>query len=498
MRLSKIHRASSRLVGAGLTTVLTTVLAAGLGGCGGAAETPVERRPPLVEAVAARSGTLPRVETVSGGVRAQNQVAIRPEISGSIIEVMVKSGEAVDRGQPLVRLDGDTLRDQLHQTEAGVRLAEAAAAETRARVGELEARVSRSRALAEAELISHQEIETQEAQLTALVANAELAVARVEQAQATAAESRSALAKTVVRSPVAGRVGQRRAEVGMRVDTDTVLFVVGNLEQVMVELPLTESMMDHVEEGMPVVVEPRGATGDPIRATLSRISPFLAEESFTTIGEIDLDNRDGRLRPGNFVTVRILYGQSQRATLVPTSATWEDPETGRRGLFVVDDGAGLDRAGLDGAGLDGAEATAIASPTAPGQVADAEKSRAVVFRTVEILAEGEGTVGVEGVREGEWVVVVGQHLLAEQARDTARQPGMETAEGPMRATARVRPTSWERVQALQGLKREDLLADFLAKQQKVAAALGAEIPQSEDAVQRVLDQASAADDGGAN
>lgn len=493
MRLSKIHRASSRLVGAGLTTVLTTVLAAGLGGCGGAAETPVERRPPLVEAVAARSGTLPRVETVSGGVRAQNQVAIRPEISGSIIEVMVKSGEAVDRGQPLVRLDGDTLRDQLHQTEAGVRLAEAAAAEARARVGELEARVSRSRALAEAELISHQEIETQEAQLTALVANAELAVARVEQAQATAAESRSALAKTVVRSPVAGRVGQRRAEVGMRVDTDTVLFVVGNLEQVMVELPLTESMMDHVEEGMPVVVEPRGATGDPIRATLSRISPFLAEESFTTIGEIDLDNRDGRLRPGNFVTVRILYGQSQRATLVPTSAIWEDPETGRRGLFVVDDGAGL-----GGAGLDGAETTAKAPPTAPGQVADAEKSRAVVFRTVEILAEGEGTVGVEGVREGEWVVVVGQHLLAEQARDTARQPGMETAEGPMRATARVRPTSWERVQALQGLKREDLLADFLAKQQKVAAALGAEIPQSEDAVQRVLDQASAAADSGAN
>ena len=457
--------------------LISTLLAGALlAACSGQDKAPAERRPPLVEAVAARAGTLPLTETVGGVVRAQNQVAVRPEISGMVVEVMVKSGEAVERGQPLVRLDGSELQEQLRQAEAGVRLAEASAAEARARVAELEARVSRSRTLAAEELVSAQELETQEAQLAALQASAELSQARVEQARATAAEGRSALAKTVVRSPVSGHVGQRRAEVGMRAGTDTALFVVGNLDQVMVELPLTERMMDHVEQGMPVIVEPRGANREPIRAELSRVSPFLAEDSFTTIAEVDVDNSGGRLRPGNFVTARILYGESRQATLVPASAVWKDPQTGRQGAFVIEDAGDLEAP---------AEGPAEASETA----------KTIVFRSVERLAEGGGTIGVDAVRDGEWVVVVGQHLLAELARDEARRQGPEGAGGPMSGAARVRPTSWERVQELQGLKREDLLAGFLEKQQKVAAALGAEIPESEAEVDRVLGRTGAATHG---
>ncbi len=449
-----------------LTAPVTLAVAVALAACGGVDDKATAERPvPLVEAVAARTGTLPLHETVNGVVRARNQVSIRPEIAGAIVEVLVTSGEAVDRGQPLVRLDDDELADQVRQAEAGVRLAEAAAAEARARVTELETRVRRTRALAEAELVSAQELETREAQLAALEAAAELAAARVEQARATAGERRSALAKTVVRSPVAGRVGQRRAEVGMRVDPDVELFVAGGHERMRVEVPLTERMMDRVVEDMPVVVESRGPAAEPIRATLSRVSPFLAEDSFTTVGEIDVDNSDGRLRPGMFVTARILYGESRRATLVPASGVWEDPVSGRRGVFVVEGGS-----------PEPAGERVAAEPIGPPET--------IVFRSVEILAEGGASVGVDGVDEGERVVVVGQHMLADQARDEARRLG--DAAGPWTARARVRATSWDRVQELQTLKREDLLAGFLDKQQRIAAALGAQIPASEAEVDRVL------------
>ncbi len=448
-----------------LRLVSCLIASAVLGGCGDAEKERVERRPPLVEAVEARAGTLPLIETVGGVVRAQNQVSVHPEIAATVAQVMVRSGEAVEKGQPLIRLRDDELQEQASQAEAGVRLAEASAAEARARVAELKARVLRSRALAEAELISDQQLEVQEAQLKALEASADLAQAGVEQAQATVAERRSALAKTVVRSPVSGRVGQRRAEVGMRVDPDTLIFVVGSLDQVRVELPLTERLLDHVEEGMPVLVEPRSAGDEPIRAQLSRISPFLAEDSFTTIAEVDVDNSEGRLRPGNFVNVQILYGRSQQATLVPASAVWEDPETGRRGTFVIEGDAG-------------------------GKAS--EEAKKAHFRSVEILAEGDGTIGVEGVREGDWVVVLGQHMLAEQALDKARDEEAAGQASAMSAAARVRPTSWERVQELQGFQREDLLAGFLDKQRKIAAALGAEIPESEDVVDRVLEAANQA------
>ncbi len=178
-----------------------------------------------------------------------------------------------------------------------------------------------------------------------------------------------------------------------------------------------------------------------------------------------------------FVTVRILVGESQRATLVPVSALWEDPASGERGAFVVEETAGLDEMPRD----------TTASP---------EEPRAVSFRRVEVLAEGRGAAGVAGVDEGEWVVTVGQHLLGSELR-AAAPAGSDAGDGTARA--RVRPVSWERVMALQDLQNEDLLEGFLDKQRKVARALGAEIPASEEVVERVLAEAAAAEraaDGG--
>ena len=464
-------RAPSRHAAAGLA-LLGLACAGSPGGPGGVEE----RRAPLVEAVAARSGALPIEETTPGVVRARNQVAIRPEVSGRIVAVPVAIGQAVERGRLLVRLDDAELRDRLRQSEADVRLAEAGAEAARARVAELAARVSRSRELAAERLISAQEMESLEAQLDALRASAAEEAARVEQRRAAAEERRSALAKTEVRAPVAGRLGGRRAEVGMQVDPGDVLFVVGDPDELIVEVNLTEKMLATVEPGQPVLIETGSASGEPVRAELTRISPFLEAESFTTVGEIDVDNRAGSLRPGMFVDVRILVGESRRATLVPVSALWEDPASGRRGLFVIAQGAGLD-------------APAAAPP------AEAGEPRAVDFRPVTVLAEGRGAAGVEGVEEGAWVVTVGQQLLAADLQTAALAAAAAAGDGggaaPSAPTARVRPVTWDHVLELQDLQDEDLLEGFLDKQRKVAAALGAEIPESEEVVYRVLEEAAA-------
>jgi HlyD family secretion protein len=459
-----------------LSTSTTRVLAAPLVvfslACGASSEQG-DRPPttaPLVEAVEARFGALPLEETMPGVVRARNQVTIRPEVAGRIVEVLVRSGESVDRGQALVRLEEVEARERLRQAEADVRLAEATAAAARARVIELEARAARTRALAEQELVSEQDLDSLEAQLDALRASADEALARVDQRQAAVEEQRSALAKTVVRAPVAGRLGERRAEVGMLVDPSTLLFVVGDLDELIVEVNLTESMLRKVEEGLQVEIESRDAVTEPVRAELSRISPFLAEESFTTVGEIDVDNRGGRLRPGMFVTVRILVGQSQRATLVPVSAVWDDPVSGARGAFVIQEATGL-------------EVPNSITTLSP------DESRRTVFRQVEVLAVGRGVAGVIGIETGAWVVTVGQHLLATELRfsDGTDSSSSDDAEVEQATRARVRPVPWERVLELQDLQDEDLLEGFLATQRKISAALGAEIPDSEDVVNRVLD-----------
>jgi RND family efflux transporter MFP subunit len=444
---------------------LTYVVAAGivLVGCGleGQRDSSADggQRPvPAVEAVPARYGSLPREEQVSGVVRARNQVAVRPEISATVLEVLARNGDRVDAGQPLVRLNDDTLREQLRQAEANARMAEATAAEIRARLAEVSAQVMRDRVLAGDGLISPLELETREAQLDAARARASQSEARGEQVRAEVAESRSALAKTLVRSPVAGLVGQRDVEVGMVADPGRMLFLVGDFDDLIVEIPLTQSMLEQVREGTPVSIETRSLAPEPLLATVSRISPFLEPSSFSTVAEIDVAEGGGvRLRPGMFVTVRILVGSTEQATLIPSSALWEDPRRGERSVFVVEEADGLEERTASGTEIP-------------------ERGRRVRRKAVELIAEGRGSVGVDGVERGQWVVTLGQHLLDESMQ----------AEATDTATARVRPTSWDEVLGLQALQREDLLQAFLDKQRQLARLLGAELPEDEEQVNELL------------
>jgi HlyD family secretion protein len=420
---------------------------------------------PAVEALPSRRGSLPVDEVISGVVRAHNQVAIRPEISGTVVEVTVHNGDAVAAGQPLVRLDGSSLREQLRSAEADLGVAEATALETEAHVDEVEARAVRIRALAADGLTSDLELETLEAQLTAARATAGQAEASVDRARADVSERRSALAKATITAPTAGVVGQRDAEAGMVVGPSSKLFVLGDLDDLIVEVPLTQEMLAEVEVGSPVEITARGRAGEPLVAEISRISPFLEAGSFSTTAEIDVSGAAG-LRPGMFVTVRVLVGDSETATLVPSTALWEDPRTGDWTVFVVTDTAGLVE--MDDPGDD--------IPETP---------RTVVRRRVNRVAEGRGRTAVTGIEDGAWVVTVGQQLLQDRLD-----------EGGDSVAARVRPTSWTRVLELQGLQREDLLLRFLAKQRAVARSFGAELPPSTVAVEEALRSSAPAEADG--
>ncbi|MEM8933552.1 MAG: efflux RND transporter periplasmic adaptor subunit [Acidobacteriota bacterium] len=396
---------------------------------------------PTIEALIARSGSLPLVERLHGVVAADNQVEVRSEMAGRVVDVMVDSGASVERGRPLIRLDDTIAKQRLRQAEASLQLARAAADEADARQTEVSVQVVRSRRLAEQALISPLDLETQEARLAAAAAAANQASARVDEARATLAERQYDLDQTVVRAPTDGRVGRRQLEVGARVDPSTLLFRIGDLERMTVDVTLADTMLDHLQVGQTVLVHLEDDT-PPLRATLTRISPFLDQGSFSTVGEIDVDNADGRLRPGMFVGVDVLYGESATATLVPTSVLWDDPRDGVLGVFVVD------------------------GPKAAGAARGDEASEPVhglTWRPVAVLAEGRGTVGVGGVEEGEWVVSLGQHLLPREA-----------------AAAHVREVEWDHVLDLQALQREDLLAGFLAEQRRTASVLGADLPSNAD------------------
>lgn len=401
---------------------------------------------PAVEAVQARYGALPLSERLTGTVRAAGQVSIYPEASGPIVAVMARNGDEVKAGDPLVRIRAEASRNQLQQSEAGVAAARAALERSRATVDDLERRYERSESLARENFISQEEFESLKTDLAEARAELAQAEAQLDRAEGALGESRESVRQTVVRAPIDGTVGRRNAEVGMFVTGSTALFTIGRLEQMEVDVPITQEMLSRIRAGQTAEIRAESLGDSVIRAQVSRVSPFIEPGSFSAELQIDVDNPGGALLPGMFVTVDVLYGESEQATLVPKSAIYEDPATGAIGVYTAPS------IGLEvplQLPEEGSEELPPMTPPTPA-----------AFQPVEVLAEGRHVVGVEGIDPDTWVIVVGQHLVA--------GGGAGAAEGPPQA--RVRPIRWERLLELQGLQREDMLRQFMEKQQRIARA----------------------------
>jgi HlyD family secretion protein len=411
------------------------VLATTLGACGGEAAGgdwgDRSRAPiPAVEVVQARLDALPLRERLTGTVRGAGQVAIYPRASGAITEVYVEDGQVVREGQPLARIRSTASRSQLRQAEAALTEARAQARAARATLSELEGQLERTRLLARDSLVSQEALETEGAQVEAARASVEQAVARVRAAEATIDERADAVDRTVIRAPIPGVVGQREAEVGMLANGQTRLFTIGQLERVRVEVPIAQDLIGRVVTGQTAEIRTDADPDRVIRAEVSRLSPFLTEGSFSAEAEIDVDNPAGRLVPGMFVTVDVLYGESDSTTVVPVSALHDDVATGRTGVWTTappDTGA-----------------VAALADSGTGPLTEPVQTR---FVPVEVLAEGRQTAAVTGIRPGDWVVVVGHGLLADETEATPR--------------ARIRPNRWDRIIRLQERQGPELLQELM-------------------------------------
>ena len=374
-----------------------------------------ENNIPAVEAVKARFGSLPLSERLSGTVIAKNQVELYPEISGKIAEVLVENGQQVTKGEALVNIEDAQYQEQVQQAEAGLKISKAQLKQARASFNELQSQYRRTKTLSEKELSSDLELEQLEAQMESAQADVELAEAGLPIRHVRALIEVDRLGE-----------GEGHAQ---------------DLSNLRIEVVLTENMLNDIEVGQTAKIYAGSGEDnvDIITAELARISPFLNTVTRSTEAEIDVQNQKSKLRPGMFVAVDILYGESEQATVIPTSALYTDPNSGQEGVFV---------ATSLGSEVEAVEDTSSDGPASMTQPID------VQFKPIEVIAEGRMELGVSGIEPGSWIVTIGQDLLS-QGRNQAR----------------VRTSTWERILTLQGLQRQDLLNRVLDQQKSSQSTL---------------------------
>jgi HlyD family secretion protein len=207
-----------------------------------------------VEVDKATRRTLTQVVTASGRVRPEVEVTISPDVSGEIVELPVKEGDRVVRGQLLARIRPDFYEAQVQQAEAGVAQARAAMKQREADLLRAEAEYKRQQSLFARNAISASDFDAARSQYEVAKAALEAALHAVASAEAQLREAREQLAKTVIYAPMSGIISKLDVELGERVVgtsqmAGTEMMRIARLEQMEIEVDVNENDVVNISIG---------------------------------------------------------------------------------------------------------------------------------------------------------------------------------------------------------------------------------------------------------
>lgn len=193
--------------------VLSLVVVAGIG-VGAAATRDDKGQEVKLEPVQERD--LVAIVSASGWIRPHKKVDVQADIMGRIVELNVAEGDAVSRGQVLMRIDPTQYQAAVARANAAVSEALAREAQAKASVIQAKRNHDRSKALASQgeNLISRQQVEDAETQLQVQQELLRAAQYGVQMARAGLAEAQDQLNKTVIRAPMNGVVTRLEVEEG--------------------------------------------------------------------------------------------------------------------------------------------------------------------------------------------------------------------------------------------------------------------------------------------
>ncbi|MDY7228123.1 efflux RND transporter periplasmic adaptor subunit [Hyalangium rubrum] len=291
------------------------------------------RPPPSVEVQVAkvRKGSITRTITGAGKVQAATTVKISSNLSGDLIELLVKDGDRVTKGQVLGRIDRRRFEAAVKQalasqsaSKAEVQVSEVEAQRSAAEYGRVEGLVGKG-------LASGAELD----QLRAAkdTAEARVAAARQRFAQASAVydEAASNLSNTTLTSPIDGNVIELSREVGERVRgsdfSEDVVMIIAALSAMEVKIEVGEHEVVHLKPGQPSEVTLDALEGESYTGSVVEIAqkatiknPGTEAEVTTFPVTVALDSRPPGVLPGMSAEVRIAAETHNDALLVPIQA----------------------------------------------------------------------------------------------------------------------------------------------------------------------------------
>ena len=286
--------------------------------------------------------------TANGKIQPETEVKISPDVSGEIVDLRVKEGDFVNKGDLLLKIKPDTYISMKERATASLNTAKAQLSSATAQFETNKLVYERSKKLWDQKAISDAEYEGALSQFNVSKANLEAAQFGVKSSEASLKEANENLSKTTIYAPISGTVSKLNIESGERVVgtaqmAGTELLRIADLNRMEVKVDVNENdivkvklndttdieidaYIDHKFTGIVTEIansaSVAGSSADQV--TTFDVKILILQDSYK-----NLKNGKNPFRPGMSASVDIRTNQVYGALSVPIQAvTVRNPESG--------------------------------------------------------------------------------------------------------------------------------------------------------------------------
>lgn len=245
--------------------------------------------------------------TVSGTISANEQVELKAESTGKLVEISFKEGDFVKQGQLLAKINDSEIQARLQK----LKLDEKLAADDE----------SRKKRLLEINALSQQEYDIALNKLEGIRSDISLTTAQIQKAE--------------IRAPFSGRIGLRLVSPGTFVSSTTVIANLIQTDPVKIDFSVPERYSSLIKVGENITFNLSNNPNN-LTAKIYAFEPTIDPQTRSMAVRSLTSNKDGLLIPGSFVKVNIAFNNLPNALLIPPQAL--SPELAGQKVYLIKKG----------------------------------------------------------------------------------------------------------------------------------------------------------------
>lgn len=274
-----------------------------------------------------------------------NQVVnLFSRVDGYVAKLHVDKGDFVKAGQLLMEIDHTDYLHAVNQAKANLAAGHAKVAQQKAALRNARLTLDRMQALIKDQFVSQQDLDNAQVNFDAAVAALESLDAQVKQMEVALAQADTNLTYSYIRAPFAGYIAERNLDTGAYVtgaasSTSTMsrsMLSLHDIDRVRVLIEVVEKDIPTIQIGQKAGLRAEAYPDRVFEGQVTRIVQALNRETRTMTVEIDLPNKDRRLKGGMFARVEVMVGTHRQAVQIPIDAVSRLEDT--QYVFVVRDG----------------------------------------------------------------------------------------------------------------------------------------------------------------